>query len=620
MSVDPVAYRTRVRRPRTSFLALLASVSLASVGCVDQSTGPEGALVAHLSMATVFPQSASGQSAFLDAWRVQVIRSGEGVIGEDSGGIGPSESTIRVELTVELNALCETLAIRIELSSEGEVWFRSEDNHEVCSGTGNEVQTIEMEWVRPSPTVSPGSLAFTVQERRVASQSFTISYSGTGDLVWATWVQEGSVDWLDLQPTGGSATLGQPDEVTVTADATELTPGQYSAHIIVAADGFPEPIAQIPVNLTVTEGPRIELFPVVPLSFSVLSGLDPVPQTFTVTNSGGGILDWSASDDAGWMSVSPASGSLGNGQSQNVTVTVTSAVLEPGDYQATITVRDPNAGNSPKTLSVSLVVRQRAMIGLTPVSLSFSTLEGTDASEQGVEVANLGETTLNWTATDDAGWLSVEPSSGTLPYVPGVGGLAQTVTVKISSVSLDPGNYQATITFSDPEAGNSPQTLSVSLTVTPRVAPTISNLLVTLLQLNDSTCWNLGSRFEFKFDYADPDEDILIAGDSLAGTPITLQWQFKPEGNTGSGLITAGVEGTGSSGTARFQICVAYEIPGNTSVDIHFTLMDSGSRQSNQLVTNIPRPVGANSPPQASSPGNVTIPAGVLVTGGKEGI
>ena len=82
---------------------------------------------------------------------------------------------------------------------------------------------------------------------------------------------------------------------------------------------------------------------------------------------------------------------------------VASASLEPGDYQATITVRDPNAGNSPQTVSVTLTVRQRAVIGLDRSSITFSELSGVNPDPQAITVTNSGAGTLTWSATDNAG-------------------------------------------------------------------------------------------------------------------------------------------------------------------------------------------------------------------------
>ena len=94
------------------------------------------------------------------------------------------------------------------------------------------------------------------------------------------------------------------------------------------------------------------------LYFDAWEGSDPNPasQTLTVTNTGEATLEWSASDDGAWLGVTPTSGSLGEEASKTVTVTVSSASLDAGSYEGTITVADPDATNSPQTVSVDLTV------------------------------------------------------------------------------------------------------------------------------------------------------------------------------------------------------------------------------------------------------------------------
>ncbi|MCP4217379.1 MAG: hypothetical protein GY765_22240 [bacterium] len=75
-------------------------------------------------------------------------------------------------------------------------------------------------------------------------------------------------------------------------------------------------------------------------------------ETFMVTNSGGGDLNWSASCDQAWLSCSPSSGS----GAQEVTVSVDSAGLEPGTHTGTISISAPGAANSPQTVSVQLTI------------------------------------------------------------------------------------------------------------------------------------------------------------------------------------------------------------------------------------------------------------------------
>ena len=77
-------------------------------------------------------------------------------------------------------------------------------------------------------------------------------------------------------------------------------------------------------------------------------------------------------------------------------------------------------------------------------------------SSQTLSISNTGTGTLNWTVTDNAGWLSCTPVSGTDSGI---------VTVSVDHSALAAGTYPGIITVSDPNASNSPQTVSVNLTV-----------------------------------------------------------------------------------------------------------------------------------------------------------
>src|SRR5690606_28094439 len=91
------------------------------------------------------------------------------------------------------------------------------------------------------------------------------------------------------------------------------------------------------------------------LSPSATQGQNPANQTFTVSNSGSGTLSYSISDNVSWLSCSPSSGTS-TGQQHTITVTYSTSGLSPGNYNATITISDPNAPNPPQTLPVSLTV------------------------------------------------------------------------------------------------------------------------------------------------------------------------------------------------------------------------------------------------------------------------
>jgi hypothetical protein len=73
-------------------------------------------------------------------------------------------------------------------------------------------------------------------------------------------------------------------------------------------------------------------------------------QTFFIENTGGGVLNWTVEDDADWLECTPPYGM----NSAVVTVTVNASGKAAGTYTGVITVSDPNAENSPQTVTVTL--------------------------------------------------------------------------------------------------------------------------------------------------------------------------------------------------------------------------------------------------------------------------
>jgi hypothetical protein len=96
-------------------------------------------------------------------------------------------------------------------------------------------------------------------------------------------------------------------------------------------------------------------------------------------------------------------------------------------------------------------------IGLTPRTFYFGgTTNGYKTDSQVLIVRNKGNGSLNWTVSTDHNWFSCTPNSGK-----GYG----TVTVSVDPTGLAAGTYNGTITVSDPNAANSPQTATVILNV-----------------------------------------------------------------------------------------------------------------------------------------------------------
>ncbi|MCU0286017.1 MAG: lamin tail domain-containing protein [Acidobacteria bacterium] len=148
-----------------------------------------------------------------------------------------------------------------------------------------------------------------------------------------------------------------------------------------------------PFSNTLPPGkPAISLNPT-KLDFSIITGGSAPAQTFAITNSGCGTLNWTLKESAGWLSCTPLSGT-GPG---TVTVTIDAGGLVPGTYNTTITVSDANATNSPQTLAVKLIISNAApKIEVNPTSFSFTAECDGPSQSKTFTVGNAGSDRLRF--------------------------------------------------------------------------------------------------------------------------------------------------------------------------------------------------------------------------------
>ena len=91
----------------------------------------------------------------------------------------------------------------------------------------------------------------------------------------------------------------------------------------------------IPVTLTV-DPPTPPSLSVTPASLSFTAtegGANPAAKTLSVSNTGGGSMDWTASETATWLSLSPTSGT----NAGTITATPSITGLAAGTYSTDIT-------------------------------------------------------------------------------------------------------------------------------------------------------------------------------------------------------------------------------------------------------------------------------------------
>ncbi len=186
-------------------------------------------------------------------------------------------------------------------------------------------------------------------------------------------------------------------------------------------------------------------------------GIDPTGQT---TNGNAATIDWGADQIAdkvriheiyarAWRTFTASGGTA------SLWLRASQAAANPSFrcYVDLVEVRQIDDG------SVIPIIER------SPAAVAASAQVGSSPPDGAFTVRNSGSGTLSYTITDDASWLSCSPASGTST------GETDTLAIHYAPDGLAVGTYVATITISDPAAANSPQTIGVTMTVTPYVAP-----------------------------------------------------------------------------------------------------------------------------------------------------
>jgi hypothetical protein len=255
-------------------------------------------------------------------------------------------------------------------------------------------------------------------------------------------------------------------------------------HLIVAEDVSTRSTAS--ANLQITgEGPTHPahlLLDTTPLAMGAdVVGTNTI-RPFTLANSGGGSISWSANSDTSWLLIAPSQGIFS--QQEVISLAVQRVDLKPGDYHGSITIS--SNVSAPQHIEVDMTVKPLPpnagpVLALSPALLSFTATDGgPDPSAQSLTMSSPGSRLLNWslainapaTSTTQAfsiqeqgsacRWLHVTPLSGTMAP-----GTSRVLNVSVQSQCLLPGTYQGTLKFMGAGANNVTQTVNVSLTVQP---------------------------------------------------------------------------------------------------------------------------------------------------------
>lgn len=175
---------------------------------------------------------------------------------------------------------------------------------------------------------------------------------------------------------------------------------------------------------------------------------------------------------SGWLSVQPGRARASSGSAASFVATVDPVRLPPGAYSGRIRVRGPD--NSQDVVPVTMIVAgsSRSIVA-SPQGLTFRAVEGGAVPPaQSITIANGGVGLMSWTA--NAATLSGGPSWLTLSTGAGTSEAGSAASPRIHVTAnpggLDAGDYYGTVAVVSPGGANSPQTLTVVLSVGPATA------------------------------------------------------------------------------------------------------------------------------------------------------
>ena len=303
-----------------------------------------------------------------------------------------------------------------------------------------------------------------------SSQTYTLENTGGAAI---DWTASKTQPWVSLSSSGNTLAAGASTTVTVSINsvANSLSPDSYTDTVSFTNTTNGSGNTSRGVNLNVGAQPGVlSVTPSTSLTSSGNQGgpFSPSSQTYTLENTGGAAIDWTASKTQSWVSLSSSGNILAAGASTTVTVSINSDAnsLSPDSYTDTVSFTNTTNGSGNTSRAVNLNVgAQPGVLSVTPLtSLTSSGNQGGpfSPSSQTYTLENTGGSTIDWTASKTQSWVNLSSSGNIL-----AAGASTTVTVSINSDAnnLSPDSYTDTVSFTNTTNGSGNTSRAVNLNV-----------------------------------------------------------------------------------------------------------------------------------------------------------
>ena len=289
--------------------------------------------------------------------------------------------------------------------------------------------TLEVVPGVPELQLSPATLEITAIEgsnpgaKAIAIQS-AVDYP-------FNWLAATDAPWVVNRRGAGHT----PDLFVLSLETSKLAPGEYTSTLLITSPDNPGRQWTVPLKLTVQpQGNARPVMQIGPPSLTfagVAGGAAPSSQFLLIENTGTGLLQWNATTDVNWLTLTPANGA----NRTQLSVAATINQLPAGIHRGQITINAGVAGT--QVVPVLLLLDQPAALAIDGAHLVFSGLTGqADPPAERFTIRNAGDGNLTWEATENLSWLTLDLSNGAAPA---------TVQAAVTSNGLTAGVYTGNI-------------------------------------------------------------------------------------------------------------------------------------------------------------------------------
>lgn len=230
--------------------------------------------------------------------------------------------------------------------------------------------------------VPTNSIAFTAQVGQAlpAAQSVLLRNSGGSPIQWSAGINQ---PWLSVTPTTGSLNPGQSTTVQLglTAQVGNLTAGTHNGALALVNTSNGNGNKSIPVTLTLQgAAAALTIAPAETAYFAVNGSAPATPayKQYSLTNTGGQPLTWTAAVNQNWIGLSSTGGTLQPGAQATLAVNVLSGpagALPAGMANGSVAIANTTNGVGNGSVQVQVSKGDKGSLALNLAEVTYYSTE-----------------------------------------------------------------------------------------------------------------------------------------------------------------------------------------------------------------------------------------------------